>query len=256
MKISKLGRNERCPCGSGRKHKRCCNGWLVDDKGRVLPPDLATDPHPRFREAVIEHAFDVGCDEWWDIDTTRQDVWDEVEEHGLEISLVAEVGIKGPMLLWYERTKRMIPAHVWFHWKRTGELCVRRLPEPENLLLFDKTFDEILDTFASRARQADGTAYQLVITRGIVTIDSTGTSEILDEDKLRSSLGSGGYGVAGLVARNVESHSSLWPDEMAIPTAVGATFLSQLGPGISRVQPSFPSPGAGSCGASDMTEDP
>jgi uncharacterized protein YecA (UPF0149 family) len=27
--ISKIGRNDRCPCGSGRKYKRCCGGATI-----------------------------------------------------------------------------------------------------------------------------------------------------------------------------------------------------------------------------------
>jgi len=31
-----IGRNEPCPCGSGKKHKRCC----VDRPARILDPSL------------------------------------------------------------------------------------------------------------------------------------------------------------------------------------------------------------------------
>jgi SEC-C motif len=38
----KIGRNEPCPCGSGKKYKSCCLGRLVS--GNQAPP-----PSPRFR---------------------------------------------------------------------------------------------------------------------------------------------------------------------------------------------------------------
>ncbi len=36
----KVGRNDPCPCGSGRKYKRCCAlkaGELTDSRGKSLP---------------------------------------------------------------------------------------------------------------------------------------------------------------------------------------------------------------------------
>lgn len=38
MASNKIGRNERCPCGSGKKYKNCCEG-----KGsRLTPANWAT----------------------------------------------------------------------------------------------------------------------------------------------------------------------------------------------------------------------
>ena len=41
--MGKIGRNERCPCGSGRKYKRCC--WNTNRQG------LAEDFAEAFAEA-------------------------------------------------------------------------------------------------------------------------------------------------------------------------------------------------------------
>ena len=38
---AKIGRNDPCPCGSGKKYKRCCLG-----KPQVAPDSAATDPEP------------------------------------------------------------------------------------------------------------------------------------------------------------------------------------------------------------------
>ncbi len=32
-KATKIGRNDPCPCGSGRKYKRCCAGQSGNEKG-------------------------------------------------------------------------------------------------------------------------------------------------------------------------------------------------------------------------------
>ena len=38
--MSKIGRNQPCPCGSGRKYKNCCGGRAsLDQLGRSAPPD-------------------------------------------------------------------------------------------------------------------------------------------------------------------------------------------------------------------------
>jgi tetratricopeptide (TPR) repeat protein len=42
--MAKVGRNQPCPCGSGRKYKRCC--WERDRAARVrTPPAVSTRQH-------------------------------------------------------------------------------------------------------------------------------------------------------------------------------------------------------------------
>ena len=36
--MAKIGRNEPCPCGSGKKYKRCCEGKESELVQRTLPP--------------------------------------------------------------------------------------------------------------------------------------------------------------------------------------------------------------------------
>ena len=38
--VDKIGRNDPCPCGSGKKYKKCC--MLKDDAGKQTP---AQDRH-------------------------------------------------------------------------------------------------------------------------------------------------------------------------------------------------------------------
>ena len=40
--MAKIGRNQPCPCGSGRKYKRCC--WQRD-RGAPVPATPAVSPH-------------------------------------------------------------------------------------------------------------------------------------------------------------------------------------------------------------------
>jgi hypothetical protein len=36
MRSKKIGRNEPCPCGSGKKYKKCCYGKTLSDKNNKL----------------------------------------------------------------------------------------------------------------------------------------------------------------------------------------------------------------------------
>jgi len=40
--MAKIGRNDACPCGSGKKHKKCC---LVAESSLPLSPVEPTEPH-------------------------------------------------------------------------------------------------------------------------------------------------------------------------------------------------------------------
>ena len=48
--MGQIGRNQKCPCGSGRKYKRCCEGKAQSDD--ALPP--IPEPPPGFTQLVIE----------------------------------------------------------------------------------------------------------------------------------------------------------------------------------------------------------
>ena len=50
--MAKIGRNQPCPCGSGKKYKRCC--WHRDRAAHV-PTTLAVSPHGyRFAETELD----------------------------------------------------------------------------------------------------------------------------------------------------------------------------------------------------------
>jgi len=55
--VTKIGRNDPCPCGSGKKYKRCCLVDVEVARGRALHPPI---PKPTEPVWVIE---DDGLDE-------------------------------------------------------------------------------------------------------------------------------------------------------------------------------------------------
>ena len=58
MKRQRIGRNERCPCGSGRKYKRCCYGVSMD----VEPVDqrISQDYDGiEYRDPVLGDSMDI-----------------------------------------------------------------------------------------------------------------------------------------------------------------------------------------------------
>ena len=52
----KVGRNEKCPCGSGKKFKRCCKG-VVEVKDMKEPAKLAGQLFNQWIEKDIAHSF-------------------------------------------------------------------------------------------------------------------------------------------------------------------------------------------------------
>jgi len=56
---TKIGRNDLCPCGSGRKHKKCCYGKYADaqlfDAAPAMPPHAKRRKAQALRNAASEH---------------------------------------------------------------------------------------------------------------------------------------------------------------------------------------------------------
>lgn len=55
MSTNKIGRNDPCPCGSGKKYKKCCEGMTgsVQPASPLLPSGL--DLHPYAIAKIIEN---------------------------------------------------------------------------------------------------------------------------------------------------------------------------------------------------------
>ncbi len=58
--MAKIGRNESCPCGSGKKYKKCCQRRHVADG-----PD-ATRIATGYRHMMSGHSEEA-CDSWWKV---------------------------------------------------------------------------------------------------------------------------------------------------------------------------------------------
>jgi hypothetical protein len=78
--MAKIGRNDRCPCGSGEKYKRCCIDKPVSTRGGTASTvDLGRDQRRDARSAgaltlVIERGDDVFIREVLDASPLRRDI--------------------------------------------------------------------------------------------------------------------------------------------------------------------------------------
>lgn len=52
--MGKVKRNAPCPCGSGKKYKKCCGSKVVD-----FPTELAAKEAKQIQEDLVEYAFTV-----------------------------------------------------------------------------------------------------------------------------------------------------------------------------------------------------
>jgi hypothetical protein len=52
--MAKIGRNEPCPCGSGKKHKRCCLGVPVATEPARTNAGAPTEPHQEMCPCCID----------------------------------------------------------------------------------------------------------------------------------------------------------------------------------------------------------
>lgn len=88
-----MGRNEPCPCGSGRKYKRCCWAKHAAERAAAAAPDAAASGHVRTGVAHGRSWDEVRrLDEWANgardhVDARR---WAEADE--LCERLIAEYG--------------------------------------------------------------------------------------------------------------------------------------------------------------------
>lgn len=76
--MPKIGRNQPCPCGSGKKYKRCC--WSTDQAARA---EAARHAEPPLPGALLpeDDGFFLGED---DLDRLSNRVVDLIEEGRLE----------------------------------------------------------------------------------------------------------------------------------------------------------------------------
>lgn len=131
--MRKVSRNEICPCGSGKKYKKCCIGkefeWVKDEDGNIFREvKLNEDLREAFeyqRKAFIEkHGREWGPDDkiFFDAPPT------EHLEHET-VQAMKEAGIRPAIIYAYEKTgrlvtednKSMIPDNALAEWNAAVE---------------------------------------------------------------------------------------------------------------------------------------
>ncbi len=56
--MAKIGRNDTCPCGSGKKYKRCCLGAPVAMELSATTADAPTEAHPELCPCCVDELND------------------------------------------------------------------------------------------------------------------------------------------------------------------------------------------------------
>jgi hypothetical protein len=92
----KAGRNERCPCGSGKKYKRCC----IDNPKPQANPFMAAAPPEMMRRAQ----------EIMRLHEAQEDVRQQQQGHG------------NPILSWTDHGYRLVAVGNTIHWAKNWVL--------------------------------------------------------------------------------------------------------------------------------------
>lgn len=128
-----VGRNEKCPCGSGDKYKRCClrsgREWARDGRGRLIPaPFFSYGFTHRTLTSMLDHLEDAGrlneliFETHWNHITPKRAM--AMLSPAERTSVFVDMGMPSPTVLFTERTGDMPQLVVWEHWENTGEWLV------------------------------------------------------------------------------------------------------------------------------------
>jgi len=158
MRIKKVGANATCPCGSGRKHKRCCSArglpWFETSDGHFLPHGIGRDGDalglpPHVRDNFIAQAADLGKLDNLAPDETLVSLFDRFDGPTLA-AVMASVGMPGALLLITERMGDVPPALVYDYWKLTGCLVTRRALTADEQKAWRNALKEVIDIYGVR----------------------------------------------------------------------------------------------------------
>lgn len=167
MKLKKVGANKQCPCGSGKKHKRCCVArglpWF-DGGNRAVPYGIGCNEAmiharlgPQFRDAVLGTAASLGLLDDLQATDTMASLVDRFDGSAMA-AVMAELGMSGDLLLLAERLGDPPPPPVYDYWKKFGVIVTRRqLDEDERSVLVEALRD-VIELYGVRAMldTADG----------------------------------------------------------------------------------------------------
>jgi hypothetical protein len=168
MKYTKLSPNAVCPCGSGKKHKRCCmpkSPFYQDEQGHILrhalvyPEPLkatatATNIPPTMRDAIIENARLLFGDEFVRNATDLLTVFDRFDHQqrvGVLLGL-ARYENSDMLVRIYEETGWLLLRVAGEAYDKLGFLIVPSMMSDEDL---QATADIVRDTMATRGKVID-----------------------------------------------------------------------------------------------------
>jgi len=116
--MPKIGRNEPCPCGSGKKYKRCCLGKTVPASS-FTQEDRQTALHllERFVEEELgnedDEAYDIFYDRWHDRLDDLDRTWIEISEEVYDMWFYLDYRLSGGAFavdLFLERNPQLSPG--------------------------------------------------------------------------------------------------------------------------------------------------
>jgi hypothetical protein len=113
MSGRKLGRNEPCPCGSGKKYKNCCSGkrfdWVTDGEGHISRQFPIDDPEllSLLDQARTELRNEHGSDSKPD-DFLFNKPMDEKDIERTMVDIMERAGIEPAFIYAFKKTRRII----------------------------------------------------------------------------------------------------------------------------------------------------
>ena len=120
----KVGRNERCPCGSGKKYKKCCLPSDAAETADEARPAAAHDLDRRVVQAMHRFAFRRFGDDWWFRAAEDFDDFEESFQLAAPWSLYCCAVEGKPIVDWYLQERRSLPAdeRAWLEAQRRAWL--------------------------------------------------------------------------------------------------------------------------------------
>lgn len=177
MRLRRVRNNDECPCGSGKKHKRCCaaDGKPWHRCGEyVVPHGVAKSMDgSRVRDAVIMAAHDAGVLPGHR-DLTMSDLFMMLSRSDLA-SAFMELGLSSAHTLFYERTGTIPHPVVWTTWVASGLWCMEYEPDDRVRGIIEDALGDVIDVYRVRERHPDGSAAQFVRCHAVET--SPGVAE-------------------------------------------------------------------------------
>lgn len=122
MKLSKLGPNQPCGCGSGKKHKKCCRRFFVDEDGCVLHESYGGGRNSKLRDALVFTGKELFGAELLRTVSLRE-LWARLTPEQ-QTAILFEIKVPEPAAFVYERTQVFLHDLAWDIFEKTMILMV------------------------------------------------------------------------------------------------------------------------------------